>query len=220
MENVIKKAALIGLVGFVPFCSQADPHGEKTNCRNEVTEQIPIYAGQTSCTTDWTYAQYNIYTNRLTNVYKTSKLTGSTGETTNYKLRLEKEVGYNQTGVTGITEWRTQWISCEGALPIVRYQDVTSEVCDYKPVVTLQAEQFSANEVFIKLGSYDSDGTVVLKELFIDGAKQNSMSLTKFGYIGQTFHIEAIVTDNDNYTDRKSQYITIEDSDVLQPVEF
>lgn len=164
--------------------------GEPVNCKNEVTGKVALYEGYASCYTGSFFIQEYVPT--TTSPFKT--LTAYDSSIKAYR-------------------------SCSARVPFFKYENVISEVCDYYPTATLLVDNFSSNEVYVKAGGNDKDGSVSVK-LVIDGQVQSGTSKVLFGYVGQLFEVESIVTDNDGYVSKKVAYAIIKDTGSITPPPF
>ncbi|MCO7226579.1 hypothetical protein [Pleionea sp. CnH1-48] len=190
----LKKYLFSSLV-FSAFSMSAMAGGEPVNCRTEIIEQLPIYSGQASC-----IASHNNFLFTLS-AY----------------VPPQSSPRFKITRLVELYSGSVIEVSCVASVPFSHYQPVSREVCDYRPSAKIEVDQFSYGEVYIKALGYDSDGTIVKKQLFIDGELQNRTSVMLRGAIGQSYLVKVIVTDDDGYESTKTQYVTIENTGVINP---
>ncbi|MBW8184018.1 hypothetical protein [Shewanella nanhaiensis] len=173
----------IFLAGLVVSFSASAEFGEKVNCRTETTGQIAIYSGYASCNAyvDGRYYVIDDYVQPTTHQY---------------------------TYINDIINGR--YASCRAQVPFHSYQDVTSEVCDYKPISSVGFFRIEGStETLVSANGDDFDGTVVKKELWVDGVKQSSSNSSVDGNVGDVFVVKSRVTDNDGYYTDATKSITI-----------
>jgi len=169
--------------------------GEPVNCREETVGQQAIYQGYVEC-------NVNVNTGELFTQRET--LSGFVQATTIPTVVLAG-LFYNQ------------YYSCTARVPFHTYAELTEEVCDYLPGVNITVDQFSYGEIYIDVQGWDTDGTIVNRELFIDGVLQSQSDVMLHGYIGQNYLVRGTVTDDDGYTATTLQYVTIEYVDSINP---
>ncbi|MBQ4879849.1 hypothetical protein [Pseudoalteromonas luteoviolacea] len=113
-----------------------------------------------------------------------------------------------------------EWLNCRATVPFSHTEDVTKEVCDYKPGVSVSVRQFSEGSAVFEINEGDRDGTIVSREIRLNGELINTSlgEVQVFGAIGESFYLSVKVTDNDGYTGTGSAGITIKKWGSLNPL--
>ena len=110
-----------------------------------------------------------------------------------------------------VTQWTgSGYAQCWGNVPFYKYENITKQVCDYKPKASITAFAGELEGTIIRVGGSDSDGTVAKKELWINNVKQSSSSVYKVYSPGTYLTIKAKVTDDDGYTDETVRRYNVE----------
>jgi len=189
------KKKLLLLIAISTISLNLIAGGEPVNCREETVGQQAIYQG---------YAECSVNVNTGERFTQREILSGFVQATTRPTVVL---AGF----------FYNQYYSCTARVPFHTYAELTEEVCDYLPGVKITVDQFSYGEIYIDVQGWDSDGTIVKWELFIDGVLQSQSDVMLHGDIGQTYLVRGTVTDDDGYTTTTLQYVTIEYVDSINP---
>lgn len=196
MNTCSSKACL--LVASIVSVAASMAGDERVNCREEISDNIAIYAGQTSCDA--------LIIHDITDFPQWVELFTNVSPTTNKYFTLTQVV----TGWDGLN----YVASCIGTVPFSHFSPVYQEVCDYTPEVHLSTNEVSAATTRMNAVASDRDGSIVSYEWWINGVKQSSSSGTltlnayNYGYPHAPIPVlvRVRVTDDDGYTDEDIDY--------------
>ena len=180
----------IALLSFFAY-SGDDP----VNCRQEVVDQIAIYAGQSSCLVEIDYDYYWLseYVYPQTNPKKTI---------------------YQNVYVSSRMKYLT--LTCIANVPFSYYSPVYQTVCDYTPAANFSRTPYyglnpGSTTIALTDSSSDRDGSIVQRDLRINGVKKatvtGNQTLTgvwPLGFTavdGQAIVVEVTVLDDGGYLD-------------------
>ncbi|MBQ4837343.1 hypothetical protein [Pseudoalteromonas luteoviolacea] len=186
---------LFGLtLGAGSFSAMAD----KVNCRMETTSQKNIYSGTAQCTgTFW----YTTWENKRIVRKQGSKSLQQYFDPTPNSSAILSGIAYVTTSSYGGQPLNESFVvKCSASIPFSHKEDVKEEVCDNTPTAYVGVNHHEFWDVSFWASGRDEDGTIVSKELWIDGVKQSSSSVWKTSSQDRTYNIRVRVTDNDGYS--------------------
>jgi hypothetical protein len=119
-----------------------------------------------------------------------------------------------------LVEWTGAGYSqCYATVPFSHYENVTSTVCDYKPVADFLKIQHSFSLVST---AKDFDGTIVKHDWWINGVKQAGTGVSipfpiPSTSVPQNLVVKLQVTDNDGYIHSVQKTVTVTNDDCSTP---
>ncbi|MEZ7207026.1 hypothetical protein [Pseudoalteromonas sp. DY56-GL79] len=232
----MRKGILLPIILVGSALSGAEARTERElNCRVEVVDKKPIYGGAASCV-----AHYSVNTCSPTHNGFDVIVTNKTLPISQYieahsrsSIRLSAVVEYYENYGVGpnacsLPKKTTEFVGCDANLELLRYEDIKERVCDYTPNVTVRGRQFSELEVAFKADTSDRDGSIVKREWTVNDVPASSSPFLTYeqgdeilliGQNGQSLYTCLTVTDNDGYTSKSCDGITIQRHGSINPYE-
>jgi len=118
-----------------------------------------------------------------------------------------------------LTQWQGgSYKSCSASVPFYKKEDVTQEVCDYKPQANFNLVAFydgTAYQASLRVNAQgrDFDGNISRHQFWVNGVyKGASVAPITVSSFTQ-FTVKYTVTDNDGYTHTQTQSIIVDPGD-------